>query len=182
MRLIGEKFGCSLFAAQEYTDERGFFYESWNQKELEQFGLADPFVQDNFSYSEHCFTMRGLHLQKAPHEQGKLVHVVCGAIVDVVVDLRPGSSNFGRHGVFHLNSDNRHVLWVPTGFAHGFMTIKKDTIVQYKCTEFYSPSSEVSLFWSDPALGIKWPTAEGVTLSVKDANAQNFETYLENNS
>ena len=150
-------------------DERGFFMEFYNAVDFEQQGLSDPFVQDNHSRSQ-AGVLRGLHFQAAPNEQGKLVRVLRGEIFDVAVDIRRDSATFGQwHGEV-LSEDNRKMLYLPPGFAHGFLSLADGTEVLYKCTAVYHPESEKGIRWDDPAIGLKWPVekVKAVQLSPKD--------------
>ena len=159
-----------------FGDERGFFLESWNRAAFEQLGLPGEFVQDNHSRSVRG-VLRGLHYQLR-RPQGKLVRVTSGAVFDVAVDLRRDSAEFGRWSGVLLSAENRRQLWVPPGFAHGFLVLSESADFQYKCTEYYAPEHEHSLAWNDPALGIDWPLAEvGVpSLSDKDRRAASLAT------
>lgn len=150
-----------------FGDDRGFFLESWNRRAFAEAGLDVDFVQDNHSRSARG-VLRGLHFQN-PHPQGKLVRVVSGRAWDVAVDIRRNSSTFGQWMGVELSAANRRMLWVPPGFAHGFVSLEDGTDFLYKCTGFYDPSSEHSLLWSDEGIGIDWPL-EGITpqLSAKD--------------
>ncbi len=150
-----------------FSDERGFFLESWNARGFADAGIDQTFVQDNHSRSARG-VLRGLHFQN-PNPQGKLVRVTAGRVWDVAVDLRRSSPTFGRwHGV-ELSAANKRMFWVPPGFAHGFIALEDGTDCLYKCTAFYEPADEHALRWDDPAIGIAWPL-EGVTptLSAKD--------------
>lgn len=151
-----------------FGDSRGFFMESWNRQRFAELGLDVDFVQDNHSLSSQG-TLRGLHFQTR-QTQGKLVRVTRGEVFDVAVDLRQGSPSFGQwHGVY-LSAQNKHMFWVPAGFAHGFYVTSPDAEFLYKCTDYYDPSSEVSLAWNDASLAIDWPLLPGTTplLSAKD--------------
>lgn len=150
-----------------FGDERGFFQETWNERTFSEAGLSVRFVQDNHSRSQRG-VLRGLHLQN-PNPQGKLVRVARGAVYDAIVDLRRASATFGQSFGKILSSENKRMLWVPPGFAHGFLTLEDETDFLYKCTAFYDPSNEHSLAWDDPALGIEWPL-DGIEpqLSAKD--------------
>jgi dTDP-4-dehydrorhamnose 3,5-epimerase len=152
-------------------DDRGFFMESWNARRFAEAGLDVIFVQDNHSRSARG-VLRGLHYQLR-RPQGKLVRVVRGRAFDVVVDIRRGSATFGRWIGMTLTETNKRMLWVPPGFAHGFLALEDDTEMLYKCTDFYTPEHERSLLWSDPAIGIEWPLQGGETpiLSSKDEAA-----------
>jgi len=150
-----------------FGDERGFFLESWNARAFEAAGLAATFVQDNHSGSRRG-VLRGLHYQ-VEHAQGKLVRVVVGEVFDVVVDLRKSSPTFGRSIAMTLSAQNRRMLWVPPGFAHGFLTISEDAEFLYKTTDYWYPEHERTLLWNDPALGIAWPLSGAPILTAKDA-------------
>ncbi|WBO22728.1 dTDP-4-dehydrorhamnose 3,5-epimerase [Sphingomonas abietis] len=141
-----------------FGDDRGFFMESWNAAKFRDAGLGLTFVQDNHSRSSRG-VLRGLHFQN-PNPQGKLVRVTAGAVWDVAVDIRRASPHFGRWVGVELSASNKRMLWVPPGFAHGFLTLEDGTDFLYKCTELYDPASEHSLLWNDPALGIDWPLAD----------------------
>jgi dTDP-4-dehydrorhamnose 3,5-epimerase len=152
-----------------WPDERGFFLESFHSQRFAQcIGLDVVFVQDNHSRS-HQHVLRGLHYQRHPHAQGKLVRVVQGAVFDVVVDLRPRSSTYGHWMGEILSADNHHQLWIPPGFAHGFLTLSATADVLYKTTAEYAPAHEGVLRWDDPQLGIAWPLTGPPSLSSKDA-------------
>lgn len=155
-----------------FGDARGFFTESWNAQAFnEATGNRLPFVQDNHSRSGRG-VLRGLHFQLPPHAQGKLVRCVAGAVFDVAVDLRKDSPNFGRWAGVELSADNHRQLWIPPGFAHGFLVLSDSADFLYKTTDYYAPQAEGSVRWNDPAIGIVWPDS-GVEplLADKDANA-----------
>lgn len=160
-----------------YSDDRGWFMESFNEEvfanNLEALGLpaAGPFVQDNHSSSKRG-VLRGLHYQEAPYSQGKLVRVVEGAAFDVVVDIRPESPYFLKWVGVELSNFNKKMLWVPEGFAHGFLSLEDNTQFLYKTTNYYNKSSERSLLWSDSRIGIEWPAMENVIVSEKDRVAE----------
>lgn len=158
-----------LIEPQVFGDHRGFFVETWSARRYAEHGLPERFVQDNLSRSGRG-TLRGLHFQH-PNGQGKLVSAVEGEVFDVAVDIRRGSPTFGRWVGARLSSDNKHQLWLPAGFAHGFCVLSEHATFAYKCTEYYSPDDEVSVLWSDPEIGIEWPLADPV-LSAKDARAR----------
>lgn len=141
-----------------FGDERGFFFEAWHARTFAEHGLDLHFVQDNHSRSAKGI-LRGLHYQ-VNQPQGKLVRVVSGRAFDVAVDLRRSSLTFGRWVGVELSAENKRLLWVPPGFAHGFLSLEDGTDFLYKCTDFYAPEHERSLLWSDPALGIEWPLEE----------------------
>ena len=158
-----------LIRLPRFADSRGFFSETYNREKWREAGIVADFVQDNHSYSAASFTLRGLHFQAPPFAQTKLVRVARGAVLDVVVDIRRGSATFGRHVVVTLSAATGDQLLVPTGFAHGFLTLEPDTEVVYKVTAHYSPVHDRGLLWSDPALAIPWPApSETVVLSDKD--------------
>lgn len=159
-----------------FQDERGFFIETYSKKKLKELGIEDDFVQDNHSMSVTKGVLRGLHYQLPPHTQSKLVRVTKGAAYDVIVDLRKDSPTFGKWEGFELTANNFLMLYVPRGFAHGFVTLENETEFQYKCDEFYEPSSEGAIIWNDPDLKIYWPI-ENPILSKKDSEAQLFKDF-----
>lgn len=157
-------------------DDRGFFSEVFNGDRLREWGLNLSFVQDNHSYSRATGVIRGLHYQIFPREQGKLVRVTKGRIYDVAVDIRPQSSSFGQWASIELSAASWNQLFIPSGFAHGFMTLEADTEVQYKVTEYYSPEHDRSIRYDDPEIGITWPNIGSVyLLSTRDRNAPFFK-------
>lgn len=151
-----------------FGDQRGFFLETYQFRRYVEAGVARPFVQDNMSRSSYG-VLRGLHLQN-PMTQGKLVSVLRGCVLDVAVDVRLGSPNFGRHVAVELSEENRRQLWVPRGFAHGFTVLSDTADFFYKCDELYSPKDEIVIRWNDPAIGIEWGVPEP-SLSARDAAA-----------
>ncbi len=157
-----------------FGDERGFFFESWNQREFARLGLPTNFVQDNHSKSARGI-LRGLHYQ-TQQVQGKLVRVVAGEVFDVAVDMRRDSPTLGRWAGALLSAANRRMMWIPPGFAHGFYVTTESAEFVYKCTDFYAPEHEVSMRWDDPAIGIDWPLVDGKppVLSAKDAAGVGF--------
>jgi len=157
-----------------FKDPRGYFLESYNKEKLAAY-IDDDFVQDNESCSQKG-VLRGLHFQNPPYTQVKLIRVIKGAILDVVVDIRKGSDTFGQHYKITLNEDNKYQLYVPKGFAHGFVCLEDDTIINYKCSEFYNPKSEVSLLWNDKTLNIDWLTTAPI-LSKKDEIGLVFDNF-----
>ena len=158
-----------------FGDDRGFFFESFNQKTFQEAtGLDVAFVQDNHSKSAKN-VLRGLHYQMPPKAQGKLVRVGQGEVFDVAVDLRKGSKTFGRWVGDILSADNKKQLWIPPGFAHGFLTLSETAEFLYKTTDYYSPEHELCIRWDDPEIGIDWPSTAGApTLAAKDAAALPF--------
>ena len=166
-----------------FSDERGWFMESFNEERfnsgLQALGLPKvrPFVQDNHSSSK-LGVLRGLHFQMAPHAQGKLVRVVEGVAFDVAVDIRKGSPTFLKWVGIELSSANKKMLWIPEGFAHGFVALEENTHFLYKTTDYYNKDSERSILWSDPSLGIRWPELGGYKISAKDAQALPLDAIL----
>lgn len=158
-----------------FGDERGFFFESFHQSRFEQaIGYAVNFIQDNHSRSVKG-VLRGLHYQLSPHAQAKLVRCVQGEVFDVAVDIRRGSATFGKWVGVHLSAENKRQLWIPEGFAHGFVTLSESADFLYKTTHYYAAQSERAILWNDPELAIDWPLA-GITpqLSAKDMQAKSF--------
>ena len=162
-----------IFEPKVFGDERGFFYESFNEKVFKQAtGLNIEFVQDNHSKSAKN-VLRGLHYQ-TEHAQGKLVRVTQGEVFDVAVDLRQSSSTFGQWVGEKLTAENKHMIWVPAGFAHGFVVLSETAEFLYKTTDFYSPEHEISIQWNDADIGIDWPLDGEPSLSVKDKDGLAF--------
>lgn len=159
--------GVVLIGLDVYEDPRGYFVETWNRGRYEEAGIRGEFVQDNLSHSTGR-VVRGLHFQN-PHGQAKLVYVLEGEVLDVAVDVRLGSPTFGKWVAEVLSARNRHQLFVPEGFAHGFSVLSDSVTFAYKCTEFYSPECERGIRWDDPAIGIDWRVTDPI-LSAKDAN------------
>ena len=158
-----------IFEPKVFGDQRGFFVETYQFQRYAEHGVTHPFVQDNMSRSGYG-VLRGLHLQN-PNTQGKLVTALRGRVLDVAVDVRVGSPNFGKHVAVELSEENRRQLWVPRGFAHGFAVLSESADFFYKCDDLYSPKDEVSILWNDPAIGIDWGV-EKPSLSAKDADAR----------
>jgi dTDP-4-dehydrorhamnose 3,5-epimerase len=159
-----------------FEDERGIFFESYNEQLFETLGLPINFVQDNQSFSKKG-VVRGLHFQKAPFAQGKLVRVITGRVLDVAVDIRPDSPTFGQHEVFELRSETNNIAYIPEGFAHGFVALE-DTIFSYKCTNVYNKESESGILWNDPDLGIDWGV-ENPIVSEKDQILPTFRSLFD---
>jgi dTDP-4-dehydrorhamnose 3,5-epimerase len=164
--------GLMLIVPDVFRDDRGYFFESYQKEKLQELGIDVDFVQDNESCSSKGI-LRGLHFQRPPHAQGKLVRVVKGSVLDVAVDIRKNSPTYGKWASFRLDGDSKNMIWVPEGFAHGFLVLEDDTIFQYKCTNLFSKASEDSIRWNDPSLGIEWGTNNPV-LSPKDKDAPLF--------
>jgi dTDP-4-dehydrorhamnose 3,5-epimerase len=159
-----------------HRDDRGFFIESYHAPRYRQAGIEATFVQDNQSRSAKG-TLRGLHWQTAPHPQAKLVRVVDGEILDVAVDIREDSPTFGRWAAVTLSSENFRQLYLPVGFAHGFLVMSERADIEYKCSDIYDPAAELGLMWDDPALGIAWPIPDPI-LSRRDRSHPPFATLL----
>lgn len=157
-----------LLEPKLFKDARGYFLETFNLEIYRRSGLNQAFVQDNLSVSKKR-TLRGLHLQN-PNQQGKLIMVLRGAVLDVAVDVRVGSPTFGRHACVILDDQAHHQLWIPRGFAHGFQVLSDEAIFFYKCDEFYAPKNEISIRWNDPDIAVDWPLDDPL-LSDKDATA-----------
>lgn len=160
--------GVVIIEPEVFADVRGYFFESFSQKEFEQKVSTTVFVQDNESRSKYG-VVRGLHFQRPPYEQAKLARVVKGKVLDVVVDIRKGSSTYGRHVMVELSEENKRLLFIPRGFAHGYVTISEEAVFLYKCDNYFSPGHEGAILWSDPQLGIDWHLSpEDIILSEKD--------------
>lgn len=160
--------GVVILEPEVFGDERGYFFESFSQREFEEKVCKTTFVQDNESSSRYG-VLRGLHFQKPPHAQAKLVRVVKGKVLDIAVDIRKGSPTFGHHVSIELSGENKRQLFIPRGFAHGFAVLSDEVVFQYKCDNYYVPHSEDGILWNDPALGIDWKLPEeDVILSEKD--------------
>ncbi len=157
-----------------FEDNRGYFLESYNQKKLEKV-IKTKFVQDNESLSQKN-VLRGLHFQKPPFAQAKLIRVIKGSILDVAVDLRINSSTYKKHFKHVLSGENKKQLYIPVGFAHGFLCLEDNTIINYKCSEYYNANSESSIKWNDPDLNIDWEIKNPI-LAEKDQLAKNFITF-----
>jgi len=179
MKVIDTKIpDVKIIEPTVFGDDRGFFMETWNQAKFEELVTGKPtaFVQDNHSKSKKGI-LRGLHYQ-TENTQGKLVRVVSGEVFDVAVDIRKDSPTFGQWVGVYLSAENKRQLWVPEGFAHGFYVTSDEAEFVYKCTNYYDPSSEVSILWNDPEIGIEWPIADNniVILSEKDKSGIHFKS------
>lgn len=169
--------GVVIIEPRIFKDERGYFFESFNQKEFEEKVCKTTFVQDNESKSSYG-VIRGLHFQKPPFAQSKLVRVIKGSVLDVAVDIRKGSPTFSQHVAVELTEKNHRQFFIPKGFAHGFAVLSDEVIFQYKCDEFYHPESEGAIAWNDPELGIDWRIPEDkVVLSEKDKRHRFFKEF-----
>ena len=178
MNIISTKIeGVYLIKPKIFNDDRGSFFESFNMKVFQkETNQKINFVQDNQSVSSKNI-LRGLHFQKPPHAQAKLVRVIKGSVLDVVVDLRIKSKTYGDYIIEELSEYNNHQLFLPKGMAHGFLTLEDNTIFTYKCSEFYCKDAEDSIIWNDNSIGIKWPGSKPL-LSKKDQNAKKFSSFI----
>lgn len=166
--------GVLVITPKKFTDPRGAFWETYNQSLMQQAGIPTDWKQDNTSVSV-CNVIRGIHYQ-ITQPQGKLVHVACGAVFDVAVDLRRASPTFGRHVAVELSEENGTMLWIPSGFGHGFAVLSERARFAYKVTDYYSPAGERTILWNDPTLAIQWPVAVGdAIVSAKDQQGIRFE-------
>ena len=171
--------GCYILKPKIFVDNRGSFFESFNKKEFEsKTGLEINFVQHNQSISKKG-ALRGLHIQKGEHSQAKLVRVIKGKVLDIAVDVRNGSSTFGKHFSIELSAENNKQLFVPRGFLHGFSVLEDDTILEYKCDNFYNKASEDGVLYNDDTLNIDWKLNEReILLSEKDKELKTFKEFI----
>ena len=167
--------GLLLIEPRVFGDDRGYFFESYNRDVLANQGITGDFVQDNESLSDRG-VLRGLHFQVPPKDQGKLVRVQRGKVWDVAVDIRRGSPTYGKHYGAELSGENKRMLWIPPGFAHGFATLEDGTVFLYKCTDSYSPEHEGSILWDDATLAIDWKIDRPI-LSAKDQEGPAFTDF-----
>lgn len=167
--------GLLIITPGVFHDSRGYFFESYNKEKMIANGLEEVFIQDNISKSSKG-VLRGLHFQNPPHAQGKLVHVLRGAVLDVAVDIRKDSPTYGKHYAIELSEENKLQFYIPPGFAHGFLTLEDNTIFSYKCTETYHKQAEGSIKWDDPELDIDWKI-ENPIVSEKDQVALQFSDF-----
>ncbi len=171
--------GVRTLPLRRFRDGRGWFAELFHDEWLRELGIETRFVQDNAAWSEHRRTLRGLHAQRAPMMQAKLIVVLAGAVFDVAVDCRQGSPTYGRHRSFVLTADQPTLLYVPRGFCHGYLSLQPGTLIAYKVDNRYSPAHETGLRWDDPALGIDWPLdGEAPILSDKDRSLQRLADFV----
>ena len=179
MRILDTEIAdVKLIEPQVYDDQRGYFFEAYNAQKFEKLmGFRPDFCQLNESGSKRG-TIRGLHLQKAPHAQSKLVRVVYGEAMDVVLDCRPDSPTFGKHTSFELSSSNKRQVWIPRGCAHGFQAVSEHCILAYQVDAPYEPASEISISVFDTHLGINWQSTTGVSVSNQDNLAMKFSEYV----
>ena len=170
--------GVVILEPRVFRDARGYFFESFSAREFCEKVVPVTFVQDNESYSSYG-VIRGLHFQKPPFTQAKLVRVIKGAVLDVAVDIRKGSPTYGQHVAVELTAENHRQLFIPHGFAHGFSVLSDEVLFQYKCDNYYAPQSEGGILWNDPSLGIDWRIpAEKAILSEKDFNHPLLKDYV----
>ena len=171
--------GVIIVEPRVFGDARGYFFESYNARDFrEQSGIDVTFIQDNESCSSYG-VVRGLHFQKPPYAQSKLVRVVEGTVLDVAVDIRKGSATYGKHVSVELSADNKRQLFLPKGMAHGFAVLSERAVFQYKCDEYYHPESEGAIAWDDPTLAIDWRLPkEAVLLSEKDSHHPKFNEFV----
>ncbi len=167
--------GVLIIEPKVFGDHRGFFFESYSKSRYQQAGLQEEFVQDNVSFSKKGI-LRGLHVQKGPSAQGKLVQVLLGEVYDVAVDIRPGSKTFGKWVGIYLSAENKKQFWIPPGLAHGFLVTSDEALFSYKCTKYYDPSQESTLAYDDPSLKIPWPLQD-VKLSEKDKLGKSLQDF-----
>ena len=167
--------GLLIIQPKVFPDDRGYFYESFNRSKLKELGFDETFVQDNISKSSKG-VLRGLHFQAPPYSQGKLVQVIKGSVLDVAVDIRKSSPTYGQHFSLILSEENKTQMFIPIGFAHGFLTLEDDTIFSYKCTNFYNKESEGAILWNDSDLNINW-IEKNPTVSEKDRKASSFQDF-----
>ena len=165
--------GAFVITPERIHDQRGFFARTWCRRDFEERGLNASVAQCNLSCSARRGTLRGMHYQKAPHAEAKLIRCASGAIHDVIIDLRPSSETYGRHFGIRLDPSDDRMLYVPEGFAHGFVTLENETTVFYQMSEFYEPSAAAGVRWNDPAFGIDWPI-EPTTMAERDRTYPDF--------
>jgi len=170
--------GAAVLRNRRFPDSRGWFAEAFSERWLDELGISTRFVQDNLSWSEHVGTLRGLHAQRAPMAQAKLISVITGAIFDVLIDCRNQSASYGQMRSVELSADESKLLYIPAGFCHGFLTLKPSTLVSYKVDNYYSPQHETGLRWDDPVLGIQWPlNGRDPIISEKDRELSSFTNF-----
>ncbi|MBP3254005.1 MAG: dTDP-4-dehydrorhamnose 3,5-epimerase [Bacteroidales bacterium] len=168
--------GLKVIIPDVFGDKRGYFFEAYSLRKFKDMGIDTVFVQDNESMSSKN-VLRGLHFQKPPYAQDKLVRVVSGAVYDVAVDLRKDSPTYGKHFAAVLSGENKHMLYIPKGFAHGFLTLEDNTVFAYKCSEFYNKQSEGGIMWNDKDLNIDWH-ADNPVISEKDTKNISFKDFV----
>ena len=170
--------GVKIIEPKIFGDSRGYFYESYSQRDFEEKVAKVSFVQDNQSFS-HYGVLRGLHFQLPPYSQSKLVRVIQGRVMDVAVDIRKGSPTYGKYVTCEMSGENHRQFFIPKGFAHGFVVLSETALFQYKCDEFYHPEAEGAIAWDDPDLAIDWPIKkENIELSEKDKHHPTFKEFV----
>lgn len=172
--------GAFIIELEKRSDERGFFSRAWCRREFEEHGLVPLIMQSNLSYSRKKGTLRGMHFQTSPFEETKVVQCIKGALYDVIIDLRPDSATFGKWIAVELRAEDHKMIYVPRGFAHGFMTLQDETEAFYHVSQFYAPGHEGGIRWNDPAFNVKWPEIEDLVISDKDRTWPDFkrESFL----
>jgi len=170
--------GPVIIEPKIFSDSRGYFFESYNLEVFKKAGIPVHFMQDNESQSSKG-VLRGLHFQNPPFEQGKLVRVTSGSVLDVAVDIRKSAASYGKHFVIELSGTNKKMLWIPPGFAHGFLALEDQTCFLYKCTNVYNKDSESGIIWNDKQLNIEWGISSPV-VSEKDLELRNFNNFINN--
>ncbi len=176
--MIVEQFeiqGLLIIKPTIFSDDRGMFYETYSKEKYHEIGLPTDFFQDNESISKKN-VLRGLHFQNPPHDQGKLVRVIKGKVLDVAVDIRKNSPTYGKHIMVELSEENKYQFWIPPGFAHGFLSLADETIFSYKCTNFYNKGAESGLLWCDADLNINWGI-DMPLVSEKDNQLYSFSSF-----
>ncbi|MDP9077931.1 MAG: dTDP-4-dehydrorhamnose 3,5-epimerase [Bacteroidota bacterium] len=169
--------GLLIIEPRIFTDDRGYFYESYNEAKFIEAGITVDFVQDNQSFS-HKGALRGLHGQADPFAQGKLVRVINGRVLDIAVDIRKSSPTYGKYFSIELSGDNKTMFWIPAGFLHGFAVLEDNTIFTYKVNNYYDKASEIGVLWNDPTLNIDWGLAPGeAIISAKDEILPAFDVF-----
>lgn len=166
--------GAYVIDLERIEDERGFFARAWCERELTEHGLETRIAQSNVSFNKHKGTLRGMHFQRPPHQETKLIRCIRGGLFDVIIDLRPDSTGYKRWMGVELTADNRRMLYVPRGFAHGFQTLEDDTETLYMVSEFYTPEAEGGVRWDDPAFAVEWPLGPPTEISEKDQQWPDF--------
>ena len=176
MQVIPTKInGLFIIQPKVFEDARGYFFESYNKDIFQKVGIKDEFLQDNQSLSQKG-VLRGLHFQNPPHAQSKLVRVITGSVLDVAVDIRKNSPSYGQHVTEVLSEKNKTMMFIPEGFAHGFLVLEDNTVFSYKCSRVYNKESEDAVFWNDPDIGIDWKIKNPV-LSEKDRISKRFKDF-----
>ena len=167
-----------ILSPKKIIDSRGFFSLAWNKKDFDNLNIRTIFVQDHRSFSNEKYTLRGLHYQKPPHNQCKLVSCISGSILDVVIDVRNGSKTYGQSYSKILSSENSKLMYIPEGFLHGFITLQKNTEVMYKCSNYYNKDSEITILYNDKNLDIDWTVSKNqMIISEKDLSGADFKSF-----